>query len=108
LEIVVWAGGLVGFKGLLKCSVFVFGFLVVYGLLYGYELRFGFDWAVFYWNFYAGGFFVFGEVAGFVYCLGSGISRRDAKISLVCFERLFSLGGLQDFCGLCFGVRFAK
>jgi len=104
-----WAGGLAGFRCLLKCFalcflVFLFFVLmsgldfVVHRVLYGYGLRFSFDWAVFYWNFYASVFFVFGVVAGFVYWLGSDRSRRDVGISLGLFLSvcLLFLGGLAD------------
>jgi len=71
---------------------------VVNRVLYGYGLRFSFDWAVFYWNFYASVFFVFGGVAGFVYWLGSDRSRRDVGISLGLFLSvcLLFFGGLAD------------
>lgn len=71
---------------------------VVHGVLYGYGLRFSFDWAVFYWNVYGCVFFAFGVIAGFVYWLGSKRSWKDVKVSLGLFLSvcLLFLGGLAD------------
>jgi hypothetical protein len=71
---------------------------VVHGVLYGYGLRFSYDWAVFYWGVYGAVFFVFGVVVGFVYWLGSGKSRRDIKVGLCLFLSVCLLfwGGLVD------------
>jgi hypothetical protein len=71
---------------------------VVHRILYGYGLRFSFDWAVFYWNVYTGVFFAFAVAAGFVYWLGSGRSWKDVKVSFGLFLSVFLLffGGLAD------------
>ncbi|MEM2971936.1 MAG: hypothetical protein QW270_05885 [Candidatus Bathyarchaeia archaeon] len=71
---------------------------VVHRVLYGYGLKFSFDWAVFYWNVYACVFLIFGFAAGFVYWLGSGKSRRDVKVSFGLFLSvcLLFFGGLAD------------
>lgn len=99
----------VGFNVVWKSSAFcflVFLFFVfmscldfiVHGVLYGYGLRFSYDWAVFYWWIFGGVFLVFSVVVGFAYWLGSGKSGRDVKVGFglsltVCL--LFS-GGLAD------------
>jgi hypothetical protein len=92
-------------KWLLLCFlVFLFFVLmsgldfVVHRVLYGYGLRFSYDWAVGYWIVYWCVFLVFSVVVGFVYWVGSGKGRGDVRVglglSLSVF--LFSLGGLQD------------
>jgi hypothetical protein len=92
-------------KGLLLCFL-VFSFFVfmsgldfvVHRVLYGYGLRFSYDWAVNYWVVYGCVFLVFSVVVGFVYWLGSAKSRRNAKVGLGLSLSIFllSLGGLQD------------
>jgi hypothetical protein len=71
---------------------------VVHRVLYGYGLRFSFNWAIFYWSIYGSVFFVFGLAVGFVYWLGSGRSRRAAKVGFGLFMSvcLLFLGGLAD------------
>ena len=50
---------------------------VVHRVLYGYGLRFSYDWAVAYWAVYWCVFFVFSVAVGFIYWLASGRSGRD-------------------------------
>jgi len=71
---------------------------VVHRVLYGYGLRFSFDWAVGYWVVYWCVFVVFGVVVGFVYWLGSGRSGRGVRVGLGLGLSVFllCLGGLQD------------
>jgi hypothetical protein len=92
-------------KGFALCFLIFMFFVLMSGLdfvvhrvLYGYGLRFSFDWAVFYWNVYSGVFFAFGVAAGFVYWLGSGRSRKDVKVGLGLFLSvcLLFFGGLAD------------
>jgi len=87
--------------GLLVFLFFVFmaGLdFVVHGVLYGFGLRFSFDWAVFYWRVFGFVFFVFGLTIAFAYWLGSGRSRRDFWVSLCIFLSIVLpfLGGLED------------
>jgi hypothetical protein len=71
---------------------------VVHRVLYGYGLRFSYDWAVVYWVIYGCVFFVFSVAVGLIYWLASRRSRRDVKIGLGLFLSVYllSLGGLQD------------
>jgi hypothetical protein len=71
---------------------------IVHGTLYGYGLRFSYDWAVNYWNVYGCVFFVFSVAVGFVYWLGSDRSRKDVKIGFGLFLSVYLLflGGLAD------------
>lgn len=79
---------------------------VVHRVLYGYGLRFSYDWAIVYWVLYGCVFFVFSVAVGFIYWLASDRSRMDVKVGFGLFLSLFlfSLGGLQDVFGLFFGV----
>jgi hypothetical protein len=69
-------------KGFALCFLIFMFFVLMSGLdfvvhrvLYGYGLRFSFDWAVFYWNVYSGVFFAFGVAAGFVYWVLAGAEK---------------------------------
>lgn len=72
---------------------------VVHRVLYGYGLRFSFDWAVFYWWVFGGVFLVLGGVVGFAYWVGSGRVRRDFWVGVCLFLSvvLLFVGGLEDF-----------
>jgi hypothetical protein len=92
-------------KGVVLCCLVFWFFVfmsgldfVVHRVLYGYGLRFSYDWAVGYWRVYGSVFLVFAVVVGFVYWLGSGRSESDVKVGLGLFLSVFllSLGGLQD------------
>jgi hypothetical protein len=71
---------------------------VVHRVLYGYGLRFSFDWAVFYWVVFGCVFVVFGGVVGFVYWLGSGRGWRSVRVGVcLCLSVcLLFCGGLED------------
>jgi hypothetical protein len=93
------------FKWLLLCFLVFLFFIfmsgldfVVHRVLYGYGLRFSYDWAVGYWVVYGCVFFVFSVVVGFVYWIGSDKRKRDVKVSLGLSLSVFLLflGGLQD------------
>jgi hypothetical protein len=99
------AGFDVALKGFVLCFLIFLFFVfmsgldfVVHGVLYGYGLRFSFDWAFLYWNVYACVFFAFGLAMSFVYWLGSGRSWRDLKVSFGLFLSvcLLFFGGLAD------------
>lgn len=88
----------------LFCLVFLFFILmagldhVVHNILYGFGLRFSFEWAVLYWNLFGCAFLVFGLVIGFAYWIGSGGSKQSlrAGIGLCLSVWLLFLGGLED------------
>jgi len=71
---------------------------VVHRVLYGYGLRFSYDWAVVYWVAFSGVFLLFGAVVGFGYWLGSGRGRSAVRMSvLLCVSVcLLFWGGLED------------
>lgn len=72
---------------------------VVHDVLYGYGLRFSFDWAAFYWWIFGGVFLVFGGVAAFAYWVGSARERRNCWVSVCLFLSvvLLFVGDLEDF-----------
>lgn len=95
---VVWRGFVLCFLVFLF-FVFMSGLdFVVHRVLYGYGLRFSYDWAVFYWGLYGSVFFVFSVVLGVIYWLGSGRSWKGVKVGFGLFLSvcLLFLGGLQD------------
>jgi hypothetical protein len=103
--VLVLGGFEAGWRGLALCFlvfcffVFMSGLdFVVHRVLYGYGLRFSYDWAVGYWRVFGCVFFVFSVVVGFVYWLASGKSRRDVEVSVgLCLSVfLLFLGGLED------------
>lgn len=71
---------------------------VVHNVLYGFGLRFSFEWATLYWSLFGSVFLVFGLILGFAYWLGSGGSRRSLLVGMGLFLSvcLLFLGGLED------------
>ena len=71
---------------------------IVHKVLYGYGLRFSYDWASSYWSFYGCIYLVFSISVGFVYWLGSGKSGKDIKVAFGLFLSIFMLflGGFAD------------
>jgi len=71
---------------------------IVHRVLYGYGLRFSYDWASSYWSFYGCVYFVFSISVGFAYWLGSGKSGRDVRVAFGLFLSVYVLflGGFAD------------
>jgi hypothetical protein len=71
---------------------------VVNSTLYGYGLRFSYDWAREYWVTYNAIFVAFALAVSCAYWFGSNRTRKDMKFSIALLITivLFTLGGLQD------------